>query len=174
MYKTHNCGELGLEDIGQEVTLSGWVHRRRDHGGVTFIDLRDRSGLIQIVASPQINTEAMRKLEYVRMEWVLQVFGVVRKRAPGMENPRLSTGDIEIEVNNVVILNRAKTPPILVSGDEVPDEQLRLRYRYLDLRREKMLRNLSLRHRVVKFIRDYLDRYGFLEIETLILFKTTP
>lgn len=174
MYKTHNCGEISSENIGQVVTLSGWVNRRRDHGGLTFIDLRDRTGLVQIVASPQINYNAMNELEHVRMEWVLQVHGVVRKRAIGMENPRLSTGEVEVEVDNVVILNNAKTPPILVSGDEVPDEQLRLRYRYLDLRREKMLKNLILRHKVVKFIRDYLDKQGFLEVETPILFKTTP
>lgn len=174
MYKTHNCGELSIENSGEIVTLSGWVNRRRDHGGLTFIDLRDRTGLVQIVASPQINVEALNKLENVRMEWVLQVTGIVRKRAPGMENPKLSTGEIEVEVDNVIILNNAKTPPILVSGDEVPDEQLRLRYRYLDLRREKMLKNLVLRHKIVKFIRDYLDGQGFLEVETPILFKTTP
>ena len=174
MYKSHTCGELRGNHEGQSVTLAGWVNRRRDHGGVTFMDLRDRSGLVQIVASPQIEVEAQKKLEHVRMEWVLQVTGVVRRRAAGMENPKLGTGEIEVEVLDVEILNPAKTPPILISSDEIPDEQIRLRYRYLDLRREKMLSNLILRHKMVKFIRDYLDEFGFVEIETPILFKTTP
>ena len=131
MYKTHSCGELGINNVGQIVTLAGWVNRRRDHGGVTFIDLRDRFGLVQIVASSEISSHAQQELEYVRMEWVIQVEGTVRKRMAGMENPNIATGDIEVEVDKVVILNPAKTPPILISSDEVPDEQLRLRYRHL-------------------------------------------
>jgi len=174
MYKTHNCGDLSKDNISQKVTLAGWVNRRRDHGGVTFIDLRDRSGIVQVVASSEISAQAQRELEDVRMEWVIQVEGKVCKRIEGMENPNLVTGAIEVEVDRVVILNPAKTPPIIVSSDEVPDEQLRLRYRYLDLRRQKMLSNMVLRHEVVKFIRDYLSEHDFLEIETPILFKTTP
>lgn len=174
MYKTHNCGELRLKHVGEQVTLAGWVHRRRDHGGVTFIDLRDRFGLVQIVADPQISAQAHQSLLPVRMEWVVQVQGVVRKRLEGMQNPRLTTGEIEVEARQVQVLNPAKPTPFIISLDEEVDEHMRLRYRYLDLRRERMRDNLILRHRVVKFIRDYLDAQGFLEIETPILFKTTP
>lgn len=174
MYKTHNCGDLRLKHVGEEVTLAGWVHRRRDHGGITFIDLRDRSGLVQIVADPQISAQAHQSLLPVRMEWVVQVQGVVRKRLEGMQNPKLATGEIEVEALQVQVLNPAKPTPILISMDNEVDEHLRLRYRYLDLRRERMRDNLILRHRVIKFIRDYLDEQGFLEIETPILFKTTP
>lgn len=174
MYKTHTCGELRLSNAGERVTLAGWVHRRRDHGGVTFIDLRDRFGLVQIVASPEISAEAQKQLEPVRMEWVVQIEGLVRPRPEGLINPNLPTGEIEVEVHRVNVLNAAKTPPILVNKDEDIDENTRLRYRYLDLRRERMRKNLELRHRTVKFIRDYLDAKGFLEVETPILFKTTP
>lgn len=174
MYKTHTCGELRSTHIGQHVTLAGWVNRRRDHGGVAFIDLRDRFGLVQVVVSAEANPEAHQILAPARMEWVIQVEGVVRKRLEGMENPRLETGEIEVEVQGMKILNPARVTPFLISSDEDPDEQTRLRYRYLDLRRERMRNNLTLRHRVVKFIRDYLDGRGFLEVETPILFKTTP
>ncbi len=174
MYKTHSCGELRLEHVGQSVTLAGWVNRRRDHGGVTFIDLRDRFGLVQVVADPQISPDAHQTLLPVRMEWVVQVQGVVRKRLEGMQNPRLETGSIEVEARQVVVLNPAKPTPFLISGEDEVDEHTRLRYRYLDLRRERMRRNLTLRHKAVKFIRDYLDEQDFLEVETPILFKTTP
>jgi len=174
MYKTHTCGELRSEQIGQKVTLAGWVNRRRDHGGVTFVDLRDRFGVVQIVTNPETSPQAHQALEAVRMEWVIQVEGVVQARPAGAENPSMATGEIEVEVNKVKVLNPAKTPPFLINKDEEADENTRLRYRYLDLRREKMRHNLELRHRVVKFIRDYLDERGFLEIETPILFKTTP
>jgi aspartyl-tRNA synthetase len=174
MYKTHNCGELRLSDRGETVTLAGWVHRRRDHGGVTFIDLRDRTGIVQVVANPENSPNAHQAAIEVRVEWVIQVTGVVRKRPDGMENPNLSTGEIEVEVQDLKVLNPANNPPFLINKEEEVDEQLRLRYRYLDLRKERMRDNLILRHRVVKFIRDYLDKRGFLEIETPILFKTTP
>jgi aspartyl-tRNA synthetase len=174
MYKTHTCGELRLSNAGERVTLAGWVHRRRDHGGVTFIDLRDRFGLVQVVGSPEISAAAQEQLEPVRMEWVIQVEGLVRPRPAGLKNPNLPTGEIEVEAHRVRILNPAKTPPILINKDEDIDEHTRLRYRYLDLRRDRMRSNLELRHRTVKFIRDYLDGQGFLEIETPILFKTTP
>ena len=174
MYKSHTCGELRLEHVGQNVTLAGWVHRRRDHGGVTFLDLRDRFGLVQVVASPESSPEAHASAQPLRMEWVVQVQGVVRPRPAGAENPNLPTGQVEVEARSLTILNPAKTPPFLINKDEEADENTRLRYRYLDLRREHMRRNLELRHRMVKFIRDYLDEHGFLEIETPILFKTTP
>ena len=174
MYKTHTCGELQTEDIGKEVTLAGWVHRRRDHGGVTFVDLRDRFGLTQIVTNPEISPDAHQALTSVRMEWVVQVMGVVRRRPEGMENPDLKTGNVEVEVSDVNVLNPAETPPFLINKEEEIDEQTRLEFRYLDLRRERMRDNLILRHRFVKFIRDYLDDRDFLEVETPILFKTTP
>ncbi len=174
MYKSHTCGELHSGHIGQKVILAGWVHRRRDHGGVTFLDLRDRFGLVQVVASSEVSPEAHALAQPVRMEWVVQVEGVVRKRPDGAENPNMATGEIEIEVHSLNILNAAKTPPFLINKDEETDENTRLHYRYLDLRRERMRRNLELRHHVVKFIRDYLDGHGFLEVETPILFKTTP
>jgi aspartyl-tRNA synthetase len=174
MYKSHHCGELRPSHEGQEVTLAGWVNRRRDHGGVAFIDLRDRFGLIQCVANPEISPDSHRALEDVRMEWVLQLTGTVRRRPTGMENPNLATGEVEVEVHKVSVLNPAKTPPFSINKEEEVDENVRLRYRYLDLRRDRMRRNLELRHKLIKFIRDYLDEQGFLEIETPILFKTTP
>lgn len=174
MYKTHTCGELRSEHIGQTVTLAGWVNRRRDHGGVTFLDLRDRFGLVQVVSNPDAGPDVLRVLEDARAEWVLQVEGVVRARLPGAENPNMLTGEVEVEVGRARVLNPAKPTPIQISKDEEVDENLRLRYRYLDLRRERMRKNLELRHRMVKFIRDFLDKRGFLEIETPILFKTTP
>jgi aspartyl-tRNA synthetase len=174
MYKSHTCEALRVEHVGQEVTLAGWVHRRRDHGGVTFIDLRDRFGLVQVVANPDISPVAHAALADARSEWVLQVTGVVNRRPAGMENLRLPTGEIEVEAHTVRVLNPSKTPPFLINKEEEVDEQTRLRFRYLDLRRERMRDNLVLRHHIVKFIRDYLDERGFLEIETPILFKTTP
>ena len=174
MYKTHTCGELRGAHAGQTVILAGWVHRRRDHGGVTFLDLRDRFGLVQVVANSSISPQAHQAALEVRAEWVIQVSGVVRQRPPGMQNPNLETGEIEVEVHQFQVLNPAKTPPFLINKEEEVEEQSRLRYRYLDLRRERMQRNLILRHRAVKFIRDYLDAQGFIEVETPILFKTTP
>ncbi len=174
MYKTHTCGELRAENAGQTVLLAGWVHRRRDHGGLTFIDLRDRFGIVQTVANPEISKEAHQALEPVRLEWVIQIEGVVNLRPQGMINPELATGDVEVEVHKVRILNPAKTPPIYINRNEEADEHTRLRYRYLDLRRDRMRKNLVLRHRVVKYIRDFLDARGFLEVETPILFKSTP
>jgi aspartyl-tRNA synthetase len=174
MYKTHTCGELRLSHAGETVTLAGWVHRRRDHGGVTFIDLRDRYGIVQIVANPENSPQAHQAATDVRAEWVIRVTGTVRRRPEGMENPNLATGEIEVDVEELNVLNPAKQPPFLINKEEEVEEQVRLRYRYLDLRREGMRSNLTLRHRAVKFIRDYLDAKGFLEIETPILFKTTP
>jgi aspartyl-tRNA synthetase len=174
MYKTHTCGELRKAHVGQTVTLAGWVHRRRDHGGVTFLDLRDRFGMVQVVADASTPADTRPNLDALRMEWVIQVEGVVRPRLPGAENPNMLTGEIEVLMQRLVVLNPAKTPPLMINKDEDVDENTRLRYRYLDLRRERMRKNLELRHRVVKFIRDYLSERGFIEIETPILFKTTP
>jgi aspartyl-tRNA synthetase len=172
MYKTHSCGELRPSHIGQTVTLAGWVHRQRDHGGVTFIDLRDRSGLVQIVANP--DRDGVNLIQNARAEWVLQVTGLVRQRPEGAENTNLPTGAIEIDVTTCVVLNPSKPLPFMISKDEDTDENVRLKYRYIDLRRERLQNNLLLRHKVVKFMRDYLDLNGFIEIETPILFKTTP
>ncbi|MFZ5819786.1 MAG: aspartate--tRNA ligase [Chloroflexota bacterium] len=175
MYKSHTCGELRAAHAGQTVTLAGWVHRRRDHGGVVFFDLRDRFGLVQIVINPDLPKETLDLVADVRSEWVLQVAGQVRMRPEGMVNPKLPTGEIEVIATDVKALNAAKALPfVLTEDDKLPEENMRLRYRYLDLRREKMRRNLELRHKVIKFIRNYLDNQGFLEIETPILFKTTP
>ena len=175
MYKTHTCGELRSTHVGKTVTLAGWVHRHRDHGGVTFIDLRDRFGLVQIVINPDLPKKMLDMIADVRFEWVLQVTGSVEPRPEGMINPRMGTGEIEIIAKEINVLNPAKPLPFVVSKeDEQVDENTRLKYRYLDLRREKMRDNLILRHRVVKFIRDYLDKEGFIEVETPILFKTTP
>jgi aspartyl-tRNA synthetase len=174
MYKTVTCGELRLSDVGKTAILAGWVHRRRDHGGVVFIDLRDRFGITQVVINPEEYPEAGKVVDLVRMEWVIQVEGIVRARPAGSENPNLATGEIEVEVHQMKVLNPAKTPPFLINKDEEAEENIRLRYRYLDLRRESMRKNLELRHRVIKFIRDYLDARGFIEVETPILFKTTP
>ena len=173
MYKTHTCGELRATHVGQSVTLAGWVHRQRDHGGVTFIDLRDRFGVVQIVGNPDTNPGA-QVLQNARSEWVLQVTGQVRRRPAGAENPNLPTGEIEVDVTACEVLNPAKPLPFMISKDEDTEESVRLKYRYLDLRHERMQRNLLLRHKVVKFMRDYLDAQGFIEVETPMLFKTTP
>ena len=175
MYKTHSCGELRATNAGQKVTIAGWVHRRRDHGGVIFLDLRDRSGIVQVTVNPNASRETLEHVANVRMEWVLQITGIVQRRPAGMENPKMQTGEVEIIAESVDVLNQAKTLPFMVSGEnDLPDENTRLKYRYLDLRRERMTRNLILRHKVVKFMRDFLDQKGFIEIETPILFKATP
>jgi aspartyl-tRNA synthetase len=174
MYKTHTCGELRASHTGMDVIVAGWVNRRRVFGGINFIDLRDRFGLVQVVTDPVDYSEAHQALEKVRSEWVIQVEGRVRLRPDGLANPNMPTGEVEVLAIRVNVLNQAKTTPITISKEEDENEEIRLRYRYLDLRRERMRANLVLRHEVVKFIRDYLDSKGFLEIETPILFKTTP
>jgi aspartyl-tRNA synthetase len=175
MHRTHTCGELRAANAGQEVTLAGWVHRRRDHGGLVFFDLRDRYGLVQVTVNPDLSPRGLAGMEAVRFEWVLRVSGAVRRRPAGMENPKMDTGEIEVIASEVEVLSPAKPMPFMVSGEEqAADENTRLRYRYLDLRRERMARNMLLRHRVVKFMRDYLDQRGFIEVETPILFKATP
>jgi aspartyl-tRNA synthetase len=174
MYKSHDCGQLRAADVGEQVTLAGWVHRRRDHGGVTFLDLRDRSGLVQVVANPDLSADAHQQAELVRPEWVIQVSGKVRPRPEGSENPDMATGEVEVEAHELKVLNPAKTPPFPINEETEVDETVRLKYRYLDLRRERLQRNLELRHRVIKYIRDALDAQGFWEVETPIMFKTTP
>ena len=174
MHKTIACGELRTEHVGTTVTLAGWVHRRRDHGSLIFIDLRDREGLAQVVFNPELAPEAHKLAETLRNEWVVQVVGQVSLRPEGTENRNMATGEVEITAERIVVLNEAKTPPFYINEDGEVDELLRLKYRYLDLRRPMMLDTLIIRHQVVKFIRDFLDRRGFLEIETPILIKSTP
>ncbi|HEY6042474.1 MAG TPA: aspartate--tRNA ligase, partial [Anaerolineae bacterium] len=174
MLKTHTCGELNGKSVGQAVTLAGWVHRRRDHGGLIFIDLRDRWGLTQVVFNPTSAPEVHARASDLRNEFVLQVSGVVQARPAGQENPNLTTGEIEVAASDMKILNPSRVVPFAVNKEENVDENLRLTYRYLDLRRERMQKNILLRHRVVKFMRDWLDERGFIEIETPIMTKSTP
>jgi len=167
------CGALRIEQAGQSVDAYGWVHRRRDLGGLIFIDLRDRSGIVQVKFDP-VHAQAHATAGELRLESVIHVRGPVVKRPPGTENKELATGAVEIDADAVDILNRAQPPPFAVNEDGAVDEQLRLRYRYLDLRRQRMARNLQLRHRIAKAIRDFLDDEGFVEIETPVLIRSTP
>jgi len=173
MYRTHDCNSLRKTDIGQQVTLAGWVNVTRDHGGVIFIDLRDREGLTQVVFRPEENAELAKEAHSLRYEDVIQVSGRVAARPPGTENSNLATGDIEIIPSKLRILNRADTLPFPIDA-EPQNEDLRMTYRYFDLRRPRLARNLRMRHRVVKATRDYLDSQGFVEVETPILSKSTP
>ncbi len=175
MLKTDSCGELTSARIGEIVTLAGWINRRRDHGGLIFLDLRDRFGITQVTIGSDLSAAAHEAAEQARNEFVMQITGTVQARPAGQENPNLSTGDIEVIATDVVILNPSKNPPFYITdaADDV-DEALRLKYRYLDLRRPRMLQNLTLRHNLVRFIRDYLSDRKFLEIETPILLKSTP
>ncbi|HEY49643.1 MAG TPA: aspartate--tRNA ligase [Dehalococcoidia bacterium] len=172
--RTQYCGELRKDHVDREVTVAGWVNRRRDHGGLIFIDLRDREGIVQTVFNPEIAPAAHTIANELRNEYVIQVRGKVQLRPPGTENKNLATGDIEFIAEDIELFNRAKTPPFYINEEVEVDEALRLRYRYLDLRRERMQRNMLLRHRVVKFMRDFLDDRGFIEIETPVLIKSTP
>ncbi len=174
MLKTHSCGELNKNHVGARVTLAGWVDRRRDHGGLIFIDLRDGQGIVQVVFNPEVSKPCHDIASEMRNEYVVRVSGEVAPRPPGTENPKLPTGDIEVIAHNTDILNPSKTPPFYINEDTEVEESLRLRYRYLDLRRERMKENLILRHKVVKFMRDFLDARGFIEVETPILIKSTP
>ena len=172
--RSHYCGALREGHAGAPVVLMGWVQRRRDHGGLIFIDLRDRTGLVQVVFSPDVYREAFEKAELVRNEYVLAVEGTVRLRPEGTVNPNLSTGEIEVLAHRLLVLNRAKTPPFYIEDGIDVDENLRLRYRYLDLRRPEMQQALNLRHRAAKSVRDFLEENGFLEIETPVLNRSTP
>jgi aspartyl-tRNA synthetase len=175
MYKTHTCGELRATHAGQIVKLAGWVHNLRTFGGMVFLVLRDRFGITQIVSDPETFPDAAKTIEGLKNEWVIQVTGSVRMRPNDQINPKMPTGEIELVAHEVIVLNPAKTLPIVVSrDDEAIDENLRLKYRYLDLRRERLKRNMILRHEVILFMRNYLSERGFIEVETPILFKTTP
>ncbi|MHB8946110.1 MAG: aspartate--tRNA ligase, partial [Bacillota bacterium] len=175
--RSMGCGELRAQDVGREVSLAGWVHRRRDHGGLIFIDLRDRSGLVQLVFNPAKNPDAHRVADGLRSEFVVAARGRVLARDPAMVNPKLPTGEVEVLPEAVQVLNESLTPPIYVAeATDTPavDETTRLRYRYLDLRRPRMQRNLILRHQVTMAVRNLLDGHGFVEIETPMLTKSTP
>jgi len=174
LLKSHSCGELNKGDTATRVTLTGWVDRRRDHGGLIFIDLRDREGITQVVFNPEVSQQCHKTANEMRNEYVVRVAGEVALRPPGTENPKLPTGEIEVIAKSADILNPAETPPFYINEDIEVEESLRLRYRFLDLRRARMAENLILRHRVVKFIRDFLDDRGFIEVETPILIKSTP
>ncbi|MGB3222969.1 MAG: aspartate--tRNA ligase [Desulforhopalus sp.] len=172
--RTHSCNDLGKKNVGEQVTLMGWVLRRRDHGGVIFIDLRDRRGITQVVFNPEINPEVHAKAHQIRSEWVLAIRGRVESRPDDMANPKLATGEIEILVDELRILNSSETPPFPL--DEVVEisDNLRLQYRYLDLRRPEMAANLIMRHKAVQIIRNYLNDHDFLDIETPMLTRSTP
>jgi len=174
MLRTHSCGELRKSHIGQTVTLTGWLNRRRDHGSLIFMDVRDREGFVQVVCNPDESQKAHATAVRARSEYVLRVVGTVRARPEEGINPNLPTGEVEVLAQEVDILNPSKTPPFYIDRDDEIDETLRLKYRYLDLRRQRMQRNLMLRHKVVKFIRDFMDARGFIEVETPILIKSTP
>jgi aspartyl-tRNA synthetase len=169
--RSHYCGQVNESLIGQDISVCGWVHRRRDHGGVIFIDLRDREGLLQIVFDPD-RPEIFAEAERIRGEYVLAVKGLVRPRPEGTVNPNMATGQVEVLVNELTVLNRSETPPF--HHDEQANEELRLKYRYLDLRREDMLNNLRLRHNVTKAMREFLDGDGFIDVETPMLTRATP
>jgi aspartyl-tRNA synthetase len=172
--RTHWCGELDEKRIGDRVSLCGWVHRRRDHGGLIFVDLRDRSGLAQIVFNPGASAEVHALAETLRGEFVIAVSGAVRRRPPGTENPKLPTGDVELSAESLDVLARAQTPPFPVEDDGEASEELRLKYRYVDLRRPGLQYALGVRHRVALEARNFLDARGFIEIETPMLTKSTP
>ncbi|MGS0764213.1 aspartate--tRNA ligase [Syntrophomonas curvata] len=174
MKRTHRATELDIQNVGEEIILNGWINSRRDHGGLIFIDLRDRSGLIQIVFSPEVDREAFHLAEQVRSEYVVGVKGKVCRRPQETENPSLKTGKVEVYADKMEVLSTARTPPFYIENDIDVDETLRLKYRYLDLRRPEMRDNLILRHRVIKLMRDFLDKNGFLEIETPMLTKSSP
>lgn len=172
--RTHYCGEININNLEEKVVLSGWVHRIRHHGGLIFIDLRDRSGIIQLVFDPSISKESYEIADTLGNEWVITIEGKVRKRPKGMENPKIPTGEVEIEVYNIVVENTSKPLPFNLWSNKEIDESIRLKYRYLDLRREKMQSNLIFRHKFILAVRNFLSKNGFLEIETPYLIVSTP
>ena len=174
MLKTHGCGTLRASDAGEPVVLAGWVHRRRDHGQLIFIDLRDRDGIVQVVVRPDDHPEAYEAANDVRGEYVLRVVGEVVERSEATRNPNIATGEIEVVANSVEVLNEAKTPPFSVNEDDEANELVRMQYRYIDLRRPAMIASLELRHRLNQFIRDFMTEQGFLEVETPMLVAATP
>jgi aspartyl-tRNA synthetase len=172
--RTHDCGSLTAQNIGQQVRLAGWVDTRRDHGGLIFIDLRDRAGITQVVFNPEINAEAHQQAHQLRSEYVISIRGKVRARPEGMANPNLKTGEIEVLVETYELNNTSKTPPFTLEDTADVSEAVRLRYRYLDLRRPTLQKNFFIRHRVIQYIRNFLDRKGFCDVETPFLTKSTP
>ena len=174
MLKTISCGDARAEHIGKTVTLAGWVHRRRDHGGLIFIDLRDREGIVQVVFNPDNAQDIHAIAESLRNEWVVQVTGTVTARPEGTENPNLATGEVEVSTEQVRVLNESKTPPFYINEESEVDELIRMKYRFLDLRRQSMRDTIIMRHEVVRYIRNFLSDRGFLEVETPILIKSTP
>ena len=174
MLRTHSCGQLRREHVGKKVTLAGWVDRRRDHGDLIFIDLREIDDITQVVFNPQVSKPCHEIARDMRNEYVVKVTGEVALRPAGTENPKIPTGEVEVIAETAEILNPSKTPPFYINEEAEIDENLRLKYRYLDLRRARMQKNLRLRHRVVKFIRDFLDAKGFIEVETPVMIKSTP
>src|ERR671930_361269 len=174
MKRTMMCGEVRAEHIGRDVVLQGWVHTVRDHGGLSFVDLRDRAGLVQVLVNPATAPEAHGVASGLHDEYVVEIHGRVERRPAGSENPKIATGEIEVHAERVDVLNPCLPLPFPIAEDTQIDERLRLQYRYLDLRRLRMARNMALRHRVIKYIRDFMDAAGFLEIETPILANPTP
>jgi aspartyl-tRNA synthetase len=174
LQRTHKCGELRVEQDGQPVVLMGWVNRRRDHGNLIFLDLRDRTGITQIVLDKEVSPAAHAKAEAARSEYVVAVKGKVRRRGAGLENPNMATGQIEVVAGELLLLNEAKTPPFSPAEDAIANEEVRLKYRYLDLRRPEMQHNFALRSKVAMAIRNYLVEQGFLEIETPFMTRSTP
>ena len=174
LQRTHMCGDLRASSTGNDVILMGWVNRRRDHGDLIFLDLRDRSGITQIVLDKSLSGPAHPRAEAVRPEYVVAIRGKVRRRDPGLENPKMPTGEIEVLATELLILNDAKTPPFSPAEDAIANEEVRLKYRYLDLRREQMQHNFALRSRVAMAVRNNLIDAGFLEIETPFMTRSTP
>src|SRR5271168_1481237 len=174
LQRTHMCGELRVEQDGYPIVLMGWVNRRRDHGNLIFLDVRDRSGITQVVLDKEVSPEAHAKAEAARSEYVVAVKGKVRRRGAGLDNPNMPTGQIEVVAQELLLLNEAKTPPFSPADDAVGNEEVRLKYRYIDLRRPQMQANFALRSRVAMAIRNYLVEQGFLEIETPFMTRSTP
>ncbi|MEE9197623.1 MAG: aspartate--tRNA ligase, partial [bacterium] len=172
--RTHHCGELTESDVGASVVLAGWTHRRRDHGGLIFVDLRDREGITQVVFDPQVDAATHQQAKDIRNEFVLAIEGEVVARPADMVNPKLTTGTVEVNVKRLAILNPSKPPPIPIDEETEVGEASRLKYRYLDLRRPEQQRIMKLRHRATKAVRDFFDDQGFLEIETPLLTRSTP
>lgn len=174
MRRTHTCCELSANDVGREVVLMGWVQRRRDHGGVIFVDLRDRKGITQVVFNPEVNLDVHKKAHVLRSEYVIGIQGKVEKRLEGMTNPKLKTGEIEVFATELKILNAAETPPFIIEDHVDVSENIRLKFRHIDLRRSLLQKNMVTRHKAATFIRNYLNRNGFIDIETPVLTRSTP
>jgi len=172
--RTGYCGDFRISDVGKEVVLNGWVHRRRDHGGLIFIDLRDRTGIIQLVFDPKYSKDSFEIAQELKNEWVIGVRGQIVKRPSGSENPKIPTGEVEVLVDRIKIFSRANVLPFNVNEEEKIDEYIRLKYRFLDLRRPRLQKNLELRHLVTQSVRRYLSDNGFWEVETPILTRSTP